>query len=192
MEKNEKNASQTGELLAEMKSCGISELELNENGKKFSVKYRMQPKATIAKQEPAKKEPEKPAENYYTLKSRCVGHFHIFKYEEAREAEKAEKIEQEESFLLRFLGKLSHYAEKAEETKKSAEHKAEPFVRVGGKVGLEDVLGTIESMKLQNDICLRNYKDEFHADYGIIREILKGEGEPVEYGAPLFIIEPCK
>lgn len=60
---------------------------------------------------------------------------------------------------------------------------AAPFVRVGDRVAAGTVLCIIEAMKLMNEI-------ESEAA-GIVREVLVGNGEPVEYGQVLFRIEPA-
>jgi acetyl-CoA carboxylase biotin carboxyl carrier protein len=58
---------------------------------------------------------------------------------------------------------------------------AKPFVEVGSQVNVGDTLCIIEAMKMMNEI---------EADKaGIIKAILKENGQPVEYGEPLFIIE---
>jgi len=57
---------------------------------------------------------------------------------------------------------------------------ASPFVEVGQSVKEGDPLCIIEAMKLLNEI---------EADKaGVIKEILVENGEPVEYGQPLFVI----
>ncbi|HLR78063.1 MAG TPA: acetyl-CoA carboxylase biotin carboxyl carrier protein [Burkholderiaceae bacterium] len=57
---------------------------------------------------------------------------------------------------------------------------AAPFVEVGQTVKEGDPLCIIEAMKLLNEI---------EADKsGVIQEILVENGEPVEYGQPLFVI----
>jgi acetyl-CoA carboxylase biotin carboxyl carrier protein len=55
-----------------------------------------------------------------------------------------------------------------------------PFVEVGSTVKKGDVLCIIEAMKLLNEI-------ESEHD-GIIKKILLENGQPVEFGEPLFII----
>ena len=55
-----------------------------------------------------------------------------------------------------------------------------PYVEVGKKVKKGDILCIIEAMKLMNEI-----ESEFD---GEIKEILVKDGEPVEYGKPLFKI----
>jgi acetyl-CoA carboxylase biotin carboxyl carrier protein len=57
---------------------------------------------------------------------------------------------------------------------------AEPFVQVGDKVGKSTVLCIIEAMKIFNQI---------ESDIvGEIEEILVENGQPVEFGEPLFKI----
>lgn len=57
---------------------------------------------------------------------------------------------------------------------------AKPFVEVGDSVSSGARLCLIEAMKLMNEI-------ESDAD-GVIKAILVDNGQPVEYGQPLFII----
>lgn len=58
---------------------------------------------------------------------------------------------------------------------------AKSFVEVGSSVNVGDTLCIIEAMKIMNQI---------EADKaGVIKAILAENGEPVEYGQPLFIIE---
>jgi acetyl-CoA carboxylase biotin carboxyl carrier protein len=57
---------------------------------------------------------------------------------------------------------------------------AKPFVEVGQAVKEGDVICIIEAMKLMNEI---------DADAaGVIKAILVENGQPVEYGQPLFIL----
>ena len=57
---------------------------------------------------------------------------------------------------------------------------AKPFVEVGQNVSAGETLCIIEAMKLLNEI---------EADQsGVIKAILIENGQPVEYGEPLFII----
>lgn len=56
-----------------------------------------------------------------------------------------------------------------------------PFVEVGQTINAGDTLCIIEAMKLMNEI---------EADHsGVVKEILVSNGQPVEFGEPLFIIE---
>lgn len=57
---------------------------------------------------------------------------------------------------------------------------AKPFVEIGQTVKVGDTLCIIEAMKLLNEI---------EADKaGVIKAILLENGQPVEYGEPLFVI----
>ncbi len=57
-----------------------------------------------------------------------------------------------------------------------------PFVEIGTKVNKGQVLCIVEAMKLMNEI-------ESDVE-GIVVKILVDNGQPVEYGEPLFLIEP--
>ncbi len=57
-----------------------------------------------------------------------------------------------------------------------------PFVEVGSEVRKGDVLCIVESMKLNNEI-------EVEFD-GIVTSALVENGQPVEYGQSLFLLEP--
>ena len=57
---------------------------------------------------------------------------------------------------------------------------AKPLAEVGQTVAVGDVLCIIEAMKLMNEI-------EADAS-GVVKAILVENGEPVEYGQPLFVI----
>ena len=59
---------------------------------------------------------------------------------------------------------------------------APPFVEVGSAVRKGQVLCIIEAMKLMNEI------DAQHD--GEVVEVLAEDGQPVQYGAPLFAIKP--
>ena len=59
---------------------------------------------------------------------------------------------------------------------------AAPFVRVGDVVHKGDVLCIIEAMKLMNEIA---------ADMMcVVREVCVENAQPVEFGQPLFYVEP--
>lgn len=60
---------------------------------------------------------------------------------------------------------------------------ADPFVDVGEAVTAEKVLCIIEAMKVMNEI-----KAEMS---GTVREILAKNGQAVQFGEPLFIIDPA-
>lgn len=58
---------------------------------------------------------------------------------------------------------------------------AEPFVQEGDGIEKGQTLGIVEAMKLMN---------ELESDYcGTVKQILVSNGEMVEYGQPLFIVE---
>ena len=58
---------------------------------------------------------------------------------------------------------------------------AKPIIQVGQRVSIGDTLCIIEAMKLMNEI------ESDRA--GVVKAIHVENGEPVEYGEPLFIIE---
>jgi acetyl-CoA carboxylase biotin carboxyl carrier protein len=58
---------------------------------------------------------------------------------------------------------------------------AEPFVEVGDEVKVGQTVCIIEAMKLMNEI-------ECDKD-GVVKAILIENGQPVEYGEPLLVIE---
>ncbi len=58
---------------------------------------------------------------------------------------------------------------------------ADPFVAVGDSVGVETVVCIVEAMKIMNEV-----KAEIS---GTIEKILVKNGEPVEYGQPLFLVK---
>lgn len=58
---------------------------------------------------------------------------------------------------------------------------AAPFASIGQQVKQGDVICIIEAMKIMNQIeCDRE---------GVVKSILAKDGQPVEYGQPLFVIE---
>jgi acetyl-CoA carboxylase biotin carboxyl carrier protein len=65
---------------------------------------------------------------------------------------------------------------------RSPSPEAQPFVEVGDQVKKGQALCLIEAMKLMNEI-------ESEAD-GTVVKILAENAQPVEYGEPLFLIEP--
>jgi acetyl-CoA carboxylase biotin carboxyl carrier protein len=63
---------------------------------------------------------------------------------------------------------------------RSASPEAEPFVDVGAKVTEDSVLCIIEAMKVMNEIRAERR--------GEVVEVLVENGEPVEFGQPLFLL----
>ena len=58
---------------------------------------------------------------------------------------------------------------------------ADAFVKVGSKVDADTTVCIIEAMKVMNEIKAEKS--------GVIKEILVENGQPVEFGQPLFILE---
>ena len=58
---------------------------------------------------------------------------------------------------------------------------ADAFVKVGSKVDADTTVCIVEAMKVMNEIKAEKS--------GVIKEILIENGQPVEYGQPLFILE---
>lgn len=58
---------------------------------------------------------------------------------------------------------------------------ADPMVKAGSKVDAETVVCIIEAMKVMNEIKAEKS--------GVIKEILVENGQPVEFGQPIFILE---
>jgi acetyl-CoA carboxylase biotin carboxyl carrier protein len=58
----------------------------------------------------------------------------------------------------------------------------DPFVEVGDEVGPETAVCIIEAMKVMNEIKAETT--------GMVREILVENAHAVEYGQPLFVLEP--
>lgn len=60
--------------------------------------------------------------------------------------------------------------------------KDKPFVQEGDEVRVGDTVGIVEAMKMMNEI---------ESDVaGRVARILVKNGQPVEYGQPLMVIEP--
>ncbi len=65
---------------------------------------------------------------------------------------------------------------------RSSSPEADPYVNVGSSVNDESVVCIVEAMKVMNEI---------HAETtGVIREILVENATPVQFGQPLFLVEP--
>ncbi len=64
---------------------------------------------------------------------------------------------------------------------RAASPDAKPFVQVGDTVNADTVLGIIEAMKVMNEIKAEKS--------GVIKEILIENGQPVEFGQPMFVLE---
>jgi len=64
---------------------------------------------------------------------------------------------------------------------RSASPEAKAFVNVGDRVTPDTVVCIIEAMKVMNEIKAETS--------GIIKQVLVENGQPVEYGQPLFVLE---
>ena len=64
---------------------------------------------------------------------------------------------------------------------RSATPGSDAFVKVGSKVEADQTVCIIEAMKVMNEIKAEKS--------GVIKEILVENGEPVEFGQPLFVLE---
>ena len=64
---------------------------------------------------------------------------------------------------------------------RAASPEAQAFVKVGDHIAPDTVIGIIEAMKLMNEIKAEKS--------GVIKEVLVENGQPVEFGQPLFVIE---
>jgi acetyl-CoA carboxylase biotin carboxyl carrier protein len=60
---------------------------------------------------------------------------------------------------------------------------ADPFTDVGQRVSVGQTVCIVEAMKLMNEVGA-----EFS---GIVREVLVENGQPVEFGQALFLVEPA-
>ncbi len=65
---------------------------------------------------------------------------------------------------------------------RSPEPGAHPFVEVGARVTAASIVGIVEVMKLMNSIPA--------GQAGVVTHILVADGEPVQYGQVLLVIEP--
>ncbi len=61
---------------------------------------------------------------------------------------------------------------------------ADPFVKVGDKVGAGDTLCIVEAMKLMNELPAE--------EVCIVREVCVEDAQPVEFGTVLFYVEPIE
>jgi acetyl-CoA carboxylase biotin carboxyl carrier protein len=64
----------------------------------------------------------------------------------------------------------------------SPEPAAQPYVKVGSRVNVGQVVCIIEAMKIMNEI-----ESEFS---GVIREVVAQNAQPVEFGQVLFRVDP--
>jgi acetyl-CoA carboxylase biotin carboxyl carrier protein len=59
---------------------------------------------------------------------------------------------------------------------------ADPFVKIGDRVEVNQVICIVEAMKLMNEVSAKFA--------GIIERVLVENAQPVEFGQPLFAVRP--
>ncbi|MEG2570647.1 MAG: acetyl-CoA carboxylase biotin carboxyl carrier protein, partial [Clostridia bacterium] len=64
---------------------------------------------------------------------------------------------------------------------RSASPESEPFIKIGSRVARGDILFIVEAMKMLNEI-----ESEFA---GEVKQILVSDGDMVEFGQPIIVIE---
>lgn len=172
--------SRLGEIISLLKENKMNELDFSDGTEKIKVKCKYQePRPSVqikqlGQEEKAPEKKEKPETQIYTARSKLVGYFHAVK----KEKESKEEMKGILGIVSRFIQPKKDY---------------EPYVRAGQQVCLDDVLGTIEAMKLLNEIKLADYKDfqeKYAVKQAVIEKILVEDGMPVEYGTPLFQLRP--
>ena len=94
-------------------------------------------------------------------------------YEPEPEAQKDESSGEERGYIQKSIVVGTVYLSPAEGM--------DEFVKTGDRVSKGDVIAMVESMKMFNEINAE--------ETGIIREILVSNGQTIEYGQPLFIID---
>ncbi len=109
-------------------------------------------------------------------REKFFGHLDVQPVHVEKKEIKKERIEEPEGKLITVTSPIvgTFY--------KSPSPEAKPYVEVGSMVKKGQVLCVIEAMKLMNEI-------ESETD-GMIAKILLENGHSVEYGEPLFLIEP--
>ena len=97
-------------------------------------------------------------------------------YEPVSEAPKDERPEEDRGYIQKSIVVGTVYLSPAEGM--------DEFVKIGDRVTRGDVIAMVESMKMFNEINAE--------ETGVIREILVSNGQTIEYGQPLFIIDTEK
>jgi acetyl-CoA carboxylase biotin carboxyl carrier protein len=148
------------ELIRLVESSQINELEINEGRKKIRIsKGGSAPAAAFVPALPAPV-PSSPAT----------------RYDEAEEDTESPRGEEKLASNLKQIKSPmvgTFY--------RSPAPGSEPFTEIGQAVSVGQTVCIVEAMKLMNEIG---------SDYnGVIRRVLTENGQPVEYGQPLFLVE---
>lgn len=135
-------------LIDLLKDTDISELQIEKEGTKVTIKKRK----TVTEQVPVQAVPAVQQEKIVI--------------------EKEEEREKFTTVVSPIVGTFY----------KSPSPDSPPFVEEGSRIKKGQVLCIIEAMKLMNEI-----ESEFD---GIVKKAIVENGQSVEYGEPLFLIEP--
>lgn len=156
------NIKEMKEMIQLMNENNLTELELEKDGLKIRLK-----KSMAGSQEPV---------FYESVVSAPPGLMHV-KEAMAKEAVDSKESSRQAAATAKNLIKSpmvgTFYAAPAPD--------AAPFVQAGAAVDVGQVVCIIEAMKLMNEI-----KSEIK---GKVKEVLVKNGEPVEFGQPLFVVE---
>ena len=154
------------ELIDRVSASELDSFCLEQNGMRLSLKKKQPRKQTDPETQSTLVQLQKQLEN---AKEQLAQPF--VQADELAEKSKPTKTEHTKTVVSPLVGIF--YAAPAED--------AEPFVQEGDGIEKGQTLGIVEAMKLMN---------ELESDYcGTVKQILVSNGEMVEYGQPLFIVE---
>jgi acetyl-CoA carboxylase biotin carboxyl carrier protein len=155
------------ELLRLIGQSDVTELLIERDG----AKLRLKRSTTVESHQHGHIAPVLSAAHLAPLGSTATGHHPGI---EASGAEEEEEVPGGHMVLAPMVG-----------TFYSAPSPRDPaFVKEGDEVGAGDTVGIIEAMKIMNEI-------ECEVD-GRIARILVQNGQPVEYGQPIMVVEPLE
>lgn len=147
------------QLIEAVSASELTEFKYEENGTKLSLKKAQQMQINEVTEERKSVVEGRHATDTATIETSV-----------AERGESREKPQEGQLIVSPLVG--TFYAAPAED--------AESFVKVGDRIETGQVVGIVEAMKLMNEIeseCA-----------GTVTEILVENGEPIEYGQPLFRI----
>jgi acetyl-CoA carboxylase biotin carboxyl carrier protein len=165
------NIKEIKELIDLITEKGISEFELERNGVRLKVSRSVEPSGAraAAPQAEATRAPETRLAEPAPHGIAAAGSL------SSAQAELVARPSLEELYVVRSPMVGTFYS--------SSDQGASPFVQVGDKIQPGQVLCIIEAMKLMNEI-----------EAEIAGEVIKcyvENGQPVEYGEPLFDLRPA-